>query len=111
MKNTETLFYDSTTKTYFKSNFTIIREHINDMIKSRTDDVRKGCREYWDSYEDTTYVKLIRDFQNRLGIPTIVDENLCRVYGMYDGCRLNVGFNIALMEDGTWVSVINYRPI
>lgn len=98
MGSVEWLFYDTTTGVYFKSTDKTIVDHVRDI--------------FYDIYDlegpDTKYVDLIRELQDRLGLPKITDAEMCRVYSMFDGCMLRVRFSLCHMPGGTPFIAITY---
>lgn len=93
------LYYDTSTRTYFKSNAGIIHDSIRDIFYEIYLENPKGSKEY---------VDLIRELQRRLGIPEINDEKLCELYSFWNGRFLDVQFEYGYLSKGTIVTIIRY---
>lgn len=96
MKEKTLVFRDSTTGDYFLATSSEINRHVCD-IRTET------C------HKDISYVDLIRDFQDRLGISKIEKPELCHFYGALNGRRLVVYFTPCLLHDRV-VHNITYHP-
>lgn len=93
------MYFDTTTRTYFKSSAGIIHETIRDIFYEIY---------LYEDREDSKYVDLIRELQRRLGIPEINDEKLCELYSFWDGRFLDVKFKYGHLPKGTEVCTITY---
>ena len=93
----DSLYFDTTTGTYFTREIGLIHDTIRDI--------------FYEVYlldSKVTYVELIRELQRRLDIPEITDEKLCELYSFWDGRFLDVKFQDQWLSKGTCVTTITY---
>ena len=93
----ETMYFDTTTGTYFTREIGLIHDTIRDIFY-----------EVYLENGEVTYVELIRELQRILDIPEITDEKLCELYSFWDGRFLDVKFQDQWLPKGTMVTTITY---